>query len=74
MKAGFIHSEKLGEILSESPIGEREKVYQLFEKVAPAGLSILPWIDAADTIDVEDGADRNQKLASRLARATLKSC
>ena len=41
-KAGFIQSERLREILSESPIGEREKVQQLFEKVAPAGLSILP--------------------------------
>jgi len=41
-KAGFIHSEKLREILSESPIEERKKVQKLFEKVSPAGLDILP--------------------------------
>lgn len=41
-KAGFIRSEKLAQILSETPIEERIKVTKLFEKVSPAGLEILP--------------------------------
>jgi len=41
-KAGFIHSEKLKQILSETSIEERKKVQKLFEKISPAGLEILP--------------------------------
>ena len=38
----FARSEKLKEILDEISMENRSKIYNYFDKVAPAGLQILP--------------------------------
>lgn len=41
-KAGFTQSDKLKQLVLESPLEERKKVQKLLGKVSPAGLAILP--------------------------------